>query len=127
MSLGLIAKIIQNVRYLNISYPAEALNAFENYGTDLFELPIPEVFYESPETKDLPSQYSRYEISSTFMENYWQTIIMILISLACFLTPYGMIFSFYLSCIFIYYASGPKISIFSLMVALRKPFKIVLF
>ena len=85
VGLGLIAKIIQNVRFLNISYPAEVLNAFQNYGTDLFELPIPDILYETPETKDLPSQYSRYGISPTFLENYWQTIMTILISLLCFL------------------------------------------
>lgn len=85
VGLGLIAKIIQNVRYLNISYPQEALTAFESYGTDLFQLPIPEMFYETPETKSLPTQYSKYDISPTFLENYWQTIMMMLISLACFL------------------------------------------
>ena len=85
VGLGLMAKIIQNVRYLNISYPQETLSAFESYGTDLFELPIPEAFYESPETKDLPSQYSRYDIDPSFLENYWQTITTILISLVGFL------------------------------------------
>jgi len=85
VGLGLIAKIIQNVRYLNISYPQEALTAFESYGTDLFQLPIPEMFYETPETKPLPTQYSRYDVSPTFLENYWQTIMMTLISLVCIL------------------------------------------
>jgi len=85
VGLGLMAKIIQNVRYLNISYPAETLMAFESYGTDLFELPIPGVFYEPPETKGLPSQYSRYDTSPTFLENYWQTMMSILITLGCFL------------------------------------------
>jgi len=70
VGLGLIAKIIQNVRYLNISYPQGAQAAFESYGTDLFELPIPDIFYETPETKSLPSQYSKYNLSSTFLENY---------------------------------------------------------
>ena len=85
VGLGLIAKIIQNVRFLNISYPEEALNAFENYGTDLFELPIPELLYETPDTKTLPTQYSRYDINPTFLENFWQTIMTILISFAFFL------------------------------------------
>ena len=85
VGLGLIAKIIQNVRFLDIDYPVETLNAFETYGTDLFELPIPEMFYESPETKELPDQYSRYDVDPSFLENYWQTIMMILITGICFL------------------------------------------
>jgi len=83
VGLGLIAKIIQNVRYLNVSYPEEALNAFESYGTDLFELPIPEMLYEPPEAKDLPNIYAKYDISPSFLENYWQTIMTIFISLLC--------------------------------------------
>jgi len=86
VGLGLIAKIIQNVRYLNISYPQEALTAFESYGTDLFQVPIPEMFYETPETKPLPIQYSKYDISPTFLENYWQTIMLMFFSFACVLS-----------------------------------------
>jgi len=85
VGLGLIAKIIQNVRFLNIDYPEEALNAFKTYGTDLFELPIPKGFYESPETKELSSHYARYDMEPSFLENYWGTFMTILISLACFL------------------------------------------
>jgi len=85
VGLGLIAKIIQNVRFLDIDYPEEALNAFETYGTELYELPIPEIFYESPETKELPSQYSRYDMNPTFLENYWQTIMTMAVSLSVFL------------------------------------------
>ncbi len=85
VGLGLIAKIIQNVRFLNISYPQEAQTAFESYGTDLFELPIPDIFYETPDTKSLPTQYSTYDISPTFVENYWQTIMTLLIIFLCIL------------------------------------------
>jgi len=85
VGLGLIAKIIQNVRFLDIDYPKEALNAFKTYGTDLFELPIPQALYESPETKELPSQYARYDMEPSFLENYWDTIMTILMTLFCLL------------------------------------------
>jgi len=84
VGLGLLAKIIQNVRFLDIDYPEETLEAFKTYGTDLFELPIPQAFYGSPGTKELHSQYARYDMEPSFLENYWDTIMMMLICLGCF-------------------------------------------
>jgi len=82
----LIAKIIQNVRYLNISYSDEAKTCFENYNSELFDFTIPTYFLEGTETKSLAPIYLTYELQPTFLENYLQSIFLMFASL-CFVVP----------------------------------------
>jgi len=85
VGLGLIAKVIQNVRYLNISYSQGASAAFENYGSELFDFTIPTYFLEGTKTKSLPEIYEKYNMRPTFLENYLQSMIMMFICLCLFL------------------------------------------
>jgi len=84
VGLGLIAKIIQNVRYLNISYPQDAESAFQSYGSDLFGFSIPTSFYQGTEMRNLSSRDTKYDLQSSFLENYLQNIILISGSLGLF-------------------------------------------
>ena len=83
VSASLSGKIFSNIKYLNISYSQELLDAFETWSPNFITLGFqPEM---SPSLKDkivdqpLPYNFARYNVESSFLINFWQVVSVLII------------------------------------------------
>jgi len=88
VSASLSGKIFSNIKYLNISYPDELLEAFEtwdpNFITLGFQPDIPPSIRDRIVDQPVPYMFSKYEVESSFIINYWQ-VVSVLVIVAFFL------------------------------------------
>ena len=81
IKLNLISKIVQNIRYLNISYSSKLLDTFQTWDTDIIAINPPDSLQNDIPSKSLPYVFARYDLDPSFLSNFWLSLIMILGSL----------------------------------------------
>jgi len=81
---GLISKIIQNTRYLNLSYSEELLAMFKTFDTNLIDPPSFKTFETHTHSKTLPFVFTLYDLPPNFILNYWQSLMMIIVASTVF-------------------------------------------
>ena len=83
VSASLSGKIFSNIKYLNISYPEELLEAFETWDPNLitigFQPDIPDSVKEKIVNQPVPYMFSKYELESSFLINFWQVVSVLVI------------------------------------------------
>ena len=80
----MLNKVFRNTRYLNISYNLELKSVFKNIDNDMMSPSAPNI-NDKFDSKELPQVFAQYELSPSFLLNYWEKIIPILIGLLCFM------------------------------------------
>jgi len=83
-NLGMITKIVQNIRFMKINVSDELRAAFNSWSTDFFSWNIPEKLSSLSESEPLPEVFAQYEMDSRFIVNYWATLTQSLIGIVCF-------------------------------------------
>ena len=84
VGIGMMEKIIQNLRYLDLNYTQDTQSVFLTYSSSLFRLKMPGKFSEDASFKPLMWIYEEYSVAESFLANYWQSLVIIFSSLACF-------------------------------------------
>ena len=87
VSASLSGKIFSNIKYLNISYSEELLEAFEtwdpNFITIGLEPDMPNSIKERIVDQPVPYTFAKYNVESSFLINFWQ-IFSVLVIVAFF-------------------------------------------
>jgi len=83
-NFGFVAKIVRNIRYLNITVSDELQSAFYTWKTHSSFLGAPQSWSSKQKSDPLPEVFERYQIESSFLINYWRSLIMALIGLGLF-------------------------------------------
>jgi len=78
-----LSEMMQYIRYLRIYYPQKLIDLFEELNSNPLSLPIniemPEGFYEKFPDRVLPDVFEYYELDSSFLLNYWDTLVTLVI------------------------------------------------
>jgi len=77
-NLGLITKLVQNIRYMELNVSNELDNAFKSWESDILAWQIPGKLSSMSESEDLPFVFARYDLDSRFLVNYWFTLVLTL-------------------------------------------------
>jgi len=76
VSASLSGKIFSNIKYLNISYPEELLEAFKTWNPNFitlgFDMDIPDSIKERIVSQPVPYMFDKYEVESSFLINFWE-------------------------------------------------------
>lgn len=80
-----LSEIIQYLRYLRINYPPKLKQFFYELAPDYLSLPIdyevPIGFEKDFGSHDLPDVFTEYEVDSSFLLNYWDTLMSLVITI----------------------------------------------
>ena len=75
LTTGLISKIIQYTRYLDLIVSNELKQIYQDWNTELFSLGFPDSLSHSLNFKELPFVYARYDMDSAFLANFWSNLL----------------------------------------------------
>jgi len=84
LNFGLVAKILRNVKYLNISVSPDLRQTFLSWKVTSSFLSAPKSWSSQSDSESLPTVFSRYDLESIFLINYWKILILALIGLTIF-------------------------------------------
>ncbi len=73
----LVSKIVQNTRYIGLIVTDELNQVYQDWNTNLINVDIPDAFSSLVEFKSLSSEFSRYDLSSAFLVNFWSNLIIL--------------------------------------------------
>ena len=78
VTFGLISKMIQIIRFMNIGYSSRLKDILLTWGTDILNLNIPRQIDEKIMSHDISSLFSVYGIEPSFLSNFWGMIVILL-------------------------------------------------
>ena len=78
LTVGLLSKLIQYIRFLNIQYPARLENVLLTWGTDVLNLNIPTEIDQKIVAYPIPDLFTQYGLEPSFLSNIWGFLIIIL-------------------------------------------------
>ena len=96
LSLGLISKLIQVIRFINVGYSPQLSEILTTWGTDVLNVNIPSQINKQIVAGDIPSIFTDFGVEPSFLSNIWGTLITLGSSLIiciackvilCFLSP----------------------------------------
>lgn len=91
-NLGLMTKVLQNMRYMNIGVSSDLKNAFKTWSTKVVSLKIPDGLIDSSGSQNLPFTFAQYDVDPIFLVNYWSSLMIALIGVGCFVFFHGVKF-----------------------------------
>jgi len=83
-NFGLVAKILRNIRYMNITVSSELEETFYTWKISSGFISMPDSWNDYSEPEVLPEVFERYNLGSLFLVNYWKSLVMILIGLSLY-------------------------------------------
>jgi len=90
MNFGLVAKILRNVRYLDLTVSYELQETYYSWKTTSNFLKAPGSWKTKSESKELPYVFRQYALEPVFLINFWRPLLMTLIGLGLFLIFKGL-------------------------------------
>jgi len=84
INFGLAAKIVRNLKYLNVTVSEELQETFMSWKVASGFLSAPKSWKSKYESKPLPGVFRRYGLDAVFLMNYWKPLVMTLIGLGLF-------------------------------------------
>jgi len=84
LNFGLVAKILRNVKYLNISVSPELLQTFFSWKVASGALSAPKSWSSKSVSEPLPLVFERYGLQPVFIINYFKPLLMTLVGLFFF-------------------------------------------
>ena len=83
---ALVSTIVQNTRYLNLSVTTNLAEIYKTWDTNLISWDVPNVISNFDHFKTSPVLFSQYGIESSFLTNFWPTLVNIGIGFTAFVT-----------------------------------------
>jgi len=87
---ALVSKTVQNTRYLNLSVTSDLTEIYHTWQTDLIPWEVPNAFSNEDHFKSLPSLFARYDLGSSFLVNFWPTLLNIGIGFTTFIICFSL-------------------------------------
>jgi len=84
VNFGLVAKILRNLKYLNVTVSSELQVTFVSWKVNGGFLKAPKSWSSESHSKPLPEVFRRYGLDPVFLINYWKPLIMVLIGFVLF-------------------------------------------
>jgi len=84
-NFGLVAKLLRNTRYLNISVSLELQKTFYSWKTNSSLISVPSSWNSYLKADPLPFDFERYGLESAFLINYWKNFVLVMAGGICFL------------------------------------------
>jgi len=85
----IVSKIVQNMRYLNLTVTDDLSEIFQTWSTDLIPWNIPDFLSGLDHFRQAPGLFSQYSLDSPFLTNFWSTLMTLGVSIGvligCFL------------------------------------------
>lgn len=89
-NFGLVAKILRNIKYLNVTVSDELNEVFTSWKISSGFIDYPESWGDESDSGSLPGVFVRYNVRALFLLNYWKSFVMILIGVSVF-TPFKLL------------------------------------
>ena len=71
ITFGLISKLVQVIRFINVGYSPQLAGILLTWGTDILNLNIPTKIDQRIVSKDIPWVYTKYGVEASFLSNFW--------------------------------------------------------
>jgi len=84
INFGLVAKIIRNLKYLNVTVSSELQVTFSSWKVSSGFLKAPKSWSLESRSKPLPVVFSRYGLDPVFLINYWKPFILTMVGFVLF-------------------------------------------
>ena len=78
VTFGLISKMIQIIRFMNVGYSSKLKDVLLTWGTDILNLNIPQQIDEKIMSQEINSLFTTYGIEPSFLSNSWGMIVILL-------------------------------------------------
>jgi len=75
---------------LNLSVTDELAQVYQTWETELISWEVPNAITKFDHFETSPELFARYDIDSSFLANFWATLMTILLSLAILVTFYAI-------------------------------------
>ena len=86
VTIGLISKLIQYIRFINISYSPQLQDILQTWGTDILNLNIPPQIDRRIVSTGILTLFTKYGVEPSFLSNYWGGMTILLAALAVWVT-----------------------------------------
>ena len=90
INFGLVAKILRNTKYLDITVSSELEETFYSWKVASGFLAAPDSWSLKVNSNPLPDVFGRYDLSPTFLINYWKPLVLTLIGFVLFVIFKGV-------------------------------------
>jgi len=94
VSLAVLAKMLQYIKYLDISYSPGLKDALDNWDSDFLALniniPPPGELKSKNIYKASPEVFARYDVEPSFLFNFWQELIFLTFTTSSFILLIGV-------------------------------------
>ena len=76
ITIGLFEKMLQYIRYIDVSYWQELINVFHDWDSSWlsldFRIEIPDEIGDESAYRRVPNIFSNYKVSGSFLQNFWE-------------------------------------------------------
>jgi len=83
-SFALVAKVLRNMKYLDVTVSTDLTETFYTWKVNDGFLNAPKSWSEKSESKALPTVFSRYGLDPVFLINFWKPLVLSLAGLVVF-------------------------------------------
>ena len=90
MRSGFISKLIQDIRFLNISYSSQVEGILQTSRSRFLNLSIPAQIDHNLISKGIPMIYTKYGFKPSFLSNFWKRLIILLCVFALWIICFGL-------------------------------------
>ena len=91
LTIGLLSKLIQCIKFLVIPYPVKLKNALQTMGDDILNINIPAQIDDQIAAQDIPAIFTEYSLEPSFLSNAWGFIVILLSASAVWIVCRGFI------------------------------------
>jgi len=88
--VGLVSEVVQNTRYLNLSVTDGLSEIYKTFSTDLISWDLPNFLAEVEGFKPLSELFARYDLDSSFLVNFWSTMMTVGVGLCVLVCCLGI-------------------------------------
>ena len=78
VTFGLISKMIQIIRFMNVGYSPKLKDVLLTWGTDVLNLSIPSKIDEKIMSQEINSLFTTYGVEPSFLSNSWGMIVILI-------------------------------------------------
>lgn len=82
---GLLSKLIQCIRFLNIGYSNKLQENLKAWSTNLYSINLPASISKQITSREIPDIFTTYGVDPSFLSNFWDNILFLTIPLAAWI------------------------------------------
>ena len=80
-----MSKLIQCIRFIAMPYPSNLIDAFQTWGTGIFDFSLPDSITNQLFAYDINMVFVEYGVTATFMGNFWDSMLLMVIAMVCWI------------------------------------------